>query len=327
MQTTASLRKNISRSGGFIMNVIHMKYAIEVAKYGSINKASEIIGMAQPNISRAIKELEADLGITIFDRSAKGMNLTPEGKEFITRAKSILAQLDALETLFRDNLPNTQKFSVSAPRAAYIVEAFANFSHSIDAEKAEIVLDETATLNTIKKVIASDCKLGIIRYESSAEEFFIKMLESNGITYEPIVEFEYVVVSNKESDLAKKEEIYDDDLRKYIQITHNNPYQATLTASETNKVEQRVSAAKRIYVLDSAAQLELLAENIDTFMWISPAPDTLLERYGLVQKPCLDKRRYYKDVLIYKDSHKITPIESVFIRELKRIAEITCKQL
>ena len=307
------------------MNVIHMKYAIEVAKYGSINKASESIGMAQPNISRAIKELESDLGIAIFDRSAKGMNLTPEGKEFINRAKSILAQLDALETLFRDNLPNTQKFSVSAPRAAYIVEAFANFTHSIDGEKAEIVLDETATLNTMKKVIASDCKLGIIRYESAAEEYFLKMLESNSLVCEPITEFEYVVVSNKESDLAKKDELYDDDLRKYIQITHNNPYQATLTASETNKVEQRVSAAKRIYVLDTAAQLELLAENIDTFMWISPAPSSLLERYGLVQKPCLDKRRFYKDVLIYKQSHKLTQLECDFIRELKRVADNICK--
>ena len=308
------------------MNVIHMKYAIEVAKFGSINKASESIGMAQPNISRAIKELESDLGIEVFDRSAKGMTLTPEGKEFITRAKSILAQLDALETLFRDNLPNTQKFSVSAPRAAYIVEAFANFSHSIDEEKAEIVLDETATLNTIKKVLSSDCKLGIIRFESAAEEYFYKMLASNDLAYEPLTEFEYVVVANKESELAKKEEIYEDDLCKYIQITHNNPYQATLTASETNKVEQRVSAPKRIYVLDSAAQLELLAENIDTFMWISPAPDTLLERYGLVQKPCFDKRRFYKDVIIYKKAHKLTSLENDFIREVKRVAKITCKE-
>ena len=309
------------------MNVIHMKYAIEVAKYGSINKASESIGMAQPNISRAIKELEADLGIAIFDRSAKGMNLTPEGKEFINRAKSILAQLDALETVFRDNLPNTQKFSVSAPRAAYIVEAFANFTHSINGERAEIVLDETPTLNTMKKVNSSDCKLGIIRYESAAEEYFLKMLESNNLVYEPITEFEYVVVSNKDSDLAKRDEIYDEDLRKYIQITHNNPYQATLTASETNKVEQRVSADKRIVVLDTAAQLELLAENIDTFMWISPAPDSLLERYGLVQKPCLDKRRFYKDVLIYKKSHKLTPLEADFVRELKRVAENTFKTI
>ncbi len=305
------------------MNVIHMKYAIEVAKYGSINKASENIGMAQPNISRAIKELEADLGIVIFDRSAKGMNLTPEGKEFITRAQSILAQLDSLESLFRENIPKKQKFSLSAPRAAYIVEAFANFSHSIEGDSAEFVLDETATHNTIKKVISSDCKLGIIRYEAAAEDYFTKMLESNDIGFEPITEFDYVVIANKESDLAKKSEIFDEDLRKYVQITHNNPYQATLSASDSNKVEQRVSAQKRIYVLDSAAQLELLSENIDTFMWISPAPESLLNRYGLVQMNCVNKRRLYKDVLIYRKSHKITPLEATFIRELKRVAEMT----
>ena len=64
------------------MNILHMKYAYEVAKTGSINKASEMLLIAQPNLSRSIKELEADLGITIFDRSAKGMKLTPEGYNF-----------------------------------------------------------------------------------------------------------------------------------------------------------------------------------------------------------------------------------------------------
>ena len=62
-------------------------------------------------------------------------------------------------------------------------------------------------------------------------------------------------------------------------------------------------------------------------MWISPAPDSLLERYGLVQKPCLDKRRFYKDVLIYKKSHKLTPLEADFVRELKRVAENTFKTI
>ena len=55
------------------MNILHMKYAVEVARAGSINKAAETLIIAQPNLSRAIKELESDLGITIFDRSAKGM--------------------------------------------------------------------------------------------------------------------------------------------------------------------------------------------------------------------------------------------------------------
>ena len=69
------------------MNVLHMKYAVEVANNGSLNKAAEKLYIAQPNLSRAIKELEASLGITIFDRSAKGMVMTPAGEEFINYVK------------------------------------------------------------------------------------------------------------------------------------------------------------------------------------------------------------------------------------------------
>ena len=71
------------------MNILHMKYAVEVAKLGSLNKAAETLMIAQPNISRSIKELEADLGITIFQRSAKGMFLTPDGEEFINHARDV----------------------------------------------------------------------------------------------------------------------------------------------------------------------------------------------------------------------------------------------
>ena len=79
------------------MNVLHMKYAVEVARAGSINKAAEELYMAQPNLSRCIKELEADLGIAIFERSPKGMTLTPEGEGFIRYARKALDQIDEIE--------------------------------------------------------------------------------------------------------------------------------------------------------------------------------------------------------------------------------------
>ena len=107
------------------MNILHMKYAVEVAKLGSLNKAAETLLIAQPNISRSIKELEADLGITIFNRSAKGMDLTPEGEEFINYAQNILKQIDEVEMLYKQGAPNKQKFSISVPRACYISDAFA----------------------------------------------------------------------------------------------------------------------------------------------------------------------------------------------------------
>ena len=58
------------------MNILHMKYAVEIAKRGSINKAAERLMMNQPNLSRAVKELETSIGIKIFERSAKGIPVT-----------------------------------------------------------------------------------------------------------------------------------------------------------------------------------------------------------------------------------------------------------
>ena len=91
-----------------------MKYAVEVAKSGSLNKASDILLIAQPNLSRSIKELEADLGIVIFERTTRGMTLTPEGEEFINYAKGILSQIEQVERYYKENSAKIQKFSVLA---------------------------------------------------------------------------------------------------------------------------------------------------------------------------------------------------------------------
>ncbi len=300
------------------MNIIHMKYAVEVARLGSINKASESLNMAQPNISRAIKDLEADVGITIFDRSAKGMNLTPEGTDFIARAQSILSQITDLEHIYRAGTPNKQKFSISAPRAGYIAEAFAEFSKCIDAQKAEIVLDETGTYNTLKKIITSECKLGIIRYESAADSYFKETLEKNGLDYRMISDFQYTVIASKNGPLAEKEYVSREELKHLVQVTHNSPYEAHLTASDAPpKEETRKCADKIVFVLDTAAQLELLAENVNSFMWVSPAPQTLLDRFGLIQLKNADKAKTYMDVLIYRKNYKFSELDKRFIEALE----------
>ena len=78
------------------MNLQHLKYVIEIANSGSINKAAEVLFMAQPNLSRAIRELESELGYTIFDRTSKGMIPTTEGAAFVTTARRILKEIDSI---------------------------------------------------------------------------------------------------------------------------------------------------------------------------------------------------------------------------------------
>ena len=293
-----------------------MKYAVEVARLGSLNKAAETLIIAQPNISRSIKELEADLGITIFNRSAKGMVLTPEGEEFISYAQSILRQIDEVEMLYKQGSPKKQKFSISVPRACYISDAFAKFSKSISEDPAEIFYKETNSQRTIQNVLNNDYKLGIIRYAENYDKFFKSMLEEKGLAYEMVAEFSYVLIMNRENPLALKSEISFDDLPPFIEIAHADPYVPSLPLSVVKKDELPDNIDRRIFIFERASQFDLLSENPDTFMWVSPASRKVLDRYGLVQKKCVDNKKTYKDILIYREGYKQSNLDRQFITEL-----------
>ena len=117
------------------MNILHLKYAVEVAKTQSISKAAENLYMGQPNLSRAIKELEESLGITIFRRTSKGITTTPDGDEFLRRARRIVSQVDEVEEIYRNGKTHKQSFSICVPRASYFSVAMAEFSRHISLDE------------------------------------------------------------------------------------------------------------------------------------------------------------------------------------------------
>ena len=298
------------------MNILHMKYAVEVARVGSLNKASETLLIAQPNLSRSIKELEADLGITIFDRTAKGMFLTPDGETFIGYAKDILKQIDQVDSMYKNGIVKKQKFSISVPRACYISDAFAQFSKTLTEEPAEIFYKETNSQRTINNILNHDYNLGIIRYAENYDKYFKSMLEEKGLTYEMVTEFTYSLIMSKDNPLAQKENITYDDLKGYIEIAHADPYVPSLPLAKVVKEELPDNIDRRIFIFERASQFDLLSENPETFMWVSSAPKKVLDRYNLVQKKCIDNKKVYKDVLIYQTGYKLTKIDKQFITEL-----------
>ena len=298
------------------MNLLHMKYALEVAKSGSINKAAEVLMVAAPNVSRSIKELETDFGITIFERTQNGTKLTPEGEEFINYAKGVLRQIDEIERFYKTGAPKKQKFSISVPRACYISEAFANFSKSLSKEAAEVFYKETNSQRTIHNMTEHDYKLGIIRYAENYDKYFKSMLEEKGFQYELVTEFTYSLIMSADNPLAKKEVITFDDLTEYIEIAHADPYVPSMPLSKVVKEELPDNIDRRIFIFERASQFDLLSLNPETFMWVSPAPQSLLERYNLVLKKCADNKKVYKDVLIYKNEYKLSKLDRQFITEL-----------
>ncbi len=299
-----------------MLNLLHMKHALEVAKAGSLSKASEVLLIAAPNISRSIKELETDLGITIFDRTQNGMKLTLQGEEFINFAKGILGQIDEVEKFYKAGTPKKQKFSISVPRACYISEAFAEFSKSLSKEPAEVFYKETNSQRTIHNMLNHDYKLGIIRYAESYDKYFKAMLEEKGFQYELVTEFTYSLIMSAENPLAEKETITFEDLAEYIEIAHADPYVPSMPLSKVVKEELPDNIERRIFIFERASQFDLLSRNPETFMWVSPAPKSLLERYNLVQRKCADNKKVYKDILIYKNGYALSKLDRQFITEL-----------
>ena len=293
-----------------------MKYAVEVARLGSFGRASETLLIATPNISRSIKELEGDIGITIFERSQKGVTLTPDGEEFIGYAKSLLKQIEHVEGLYKENSVKKQRFSISVPRASYISEALVDFSKELGKEPVEIFYKETNSQRTINNILNHDYKLGIIRYAENYDKFFKTMLEEKGLTYEMVTEFSYKLVMSSESPLAKKEKITFDDLTGLIEIAHADPYVPSLPLAKVVKEELPDNIERRIFIFERASQNDLLSQNKETFMWVSPIPQDTLDKYNLVQLDCVDNKKVYKDILIYKKGYKLTDLDKKFITAL-----------
>ena len=297
------------------MNILHLKYAVCIAENGSINKAAEALHVAQPNLSRVVKEMEADLGIQFFRRSSKGMVLTPDGELFVSQARKILEQVDEMESLYKEKKAGKQRFSISVPRASYISNAFAAFSRTLGKEEAEIFYQETNALQAVKNILEVGYNLGIIRYAAGYDKYFKQMLAEKGLTGEIVAEFKYVLVMHEDSALAAMDSIHFSTLSQYIQIAHADPYVPSLSLSAV-KNEELPQMPRRIFVFERGSQLDLLSENPETFMWVSPLPERLLNRMNLVQRECADNQRVYRDVLIRRQEYSLTELDKRFITEL-----------
>lgn len=301
------------------MNLLYLKYAVEVAACGSINKAAEKLYIDQPNLSRSIKELESSLGVTIFERSARGMRLTPDGEAFLKQAETVLVQVDALENMFRRDVMHKMRFSVSVPRASYISEAFAEFSKRFSAhDQTEIYYKETNSMRAIKNILQEDYRLGIVRYAENFDKYYKEMLSEKGLAYELIAEFRCNLIMSANSPLAKKEKITLADLDDYIEIAHADPYVPSVP-TDTVKKEELPDGNARIFIFERGSQFDLLSENPNTFIWASPVPQNLLSRFNLVERTCDENKKIYKDVIIRRKDYKLSELDLAFISELCRV--------
>lgn len=287
---------------------------MEIERVGSITQAAQNLYMAQPNLSKAIKELEKELGFAIFKRSATGVKLTEEGAEFLYYAKNITNQLNAVGRISQRYGNEKLKYKISIPRGSYLVNGFTSFVSELKLEKGmEITVNETNDIGIISNVVDHGYNIGIIRYQLKNEDYYLSMLKNNHLLYETIWEFEYVLVMSQEHPLAQKQEITMEDLATYTKITHGD---IDLPHDKYSHKDKKNNSRNVIYVYERGSQFDLLTNVPTTYMWVSPIPKKLLEKNHLVQRVCKAEDNLYKDVLIFREDYRINEYDKLFQKKI-----------
>jgi DNA-binding transcriptional LysR family regulator len=298
------------------MNTLFFKYAVEIERTRSITKAAENLYMAQPNLSKAIKEVEDAFGFSIFERNSRGVSPTRKGMEFLVYARTILEQVERIRRLSDGGNEEQRYFSISFPRCSYIAAGFNAFARELDFEKGiTINIQETNSMQAITNITDNKYNLGIIRCQTVYENYFLDYLTDKNLNYDLIWEFEYLALMSKDHCLAGEKDIDLNKLLDCVEIVHGDTIVPYLNVTDMRQYVPN-TAHKRIYLYERWNQFELLTTIPAAYMWAAPIPGHLLARYNLIQRKCLSANNRYKDMLVYPRGYSFSSLDKKFIDKL-----------
>ena len=196
------------------MTLQQLRYAVAVADSGSMNEASKRLFISQPSLSEAMKELEEEIGTQIYLRSNRGIQITPEGEEFLGYARQVLDQYQLLEHRYIDK-KSMEKFSVSTQHYSFAVKAFVEVVKQVGMEEYDFAIHETKTYEVIENVKNFKSELGVLYLNAFNEQVIQKLFRENGLEFIELFQCDTYVYLWGEHPLAQKEQLTMEELQEY----------------------------------------------------------------------------------------------------------------
>jgi len=238
------------------MTLQQLKYAIEVAKWGSINIAAQKLFITQPSLSNAIKELENEINILIFERTNRGVSLTVDGAEFLGYARQVIEQSELLEKRYFNSQPSAQHFSVSTQHYAFAVNAFVDLIKEHGLDEYEFQLRETRTYEVINDVKNLRSEIGILYINEFNAKVLNKMFKENNLQFTTLLVARPHVFISVNNPLARQKTVMLEDLEDYPCLSFEQGEYNSFHFSE--EILSTLSHRKNIRVSDRATLFNLL---------------------------------------------------------------------
>ena len=266
------------------MTLKQLRYVTVVADTGNITEAAKRLYIAQPSLTAAIQELEKEYGIIIFKRTKKGIEVTPEGEEFLGYSRQILEQTDLIEERYAGNSRGKLRFCVSSQHYSFVVEAFVELLKRFGGDKYEFPMRETQTYDIIDDVAHMRSEIGVIYMNSFNETVIKKTLRDNSLVFESLFRAKPHVFVGKNSPLAKKKCITLDDLKPFPRLSYEQGSHNSFYFSE--EILSTVDSDRELLVRDRATLFNLLI-GMDGYTICSGVISEELNGPNIVARPLL----------------------------------------
>lgn len=295
------------------MTLQQLKYVIQAAQSGSINIAAQKLFISQPSLSNAIAELEKEMGITIFIRNHRGVNLTEDGTKFLSYANQVVQQVGLLENEYKKSAHVRRVFAISAQHYAFVVNAFVALVKEYGEDKYEFSLRETRTHDIIEDVRTGRSELGIMFLSKFNRDVILNIIKKADLTFTPLFTADPHVFVSKDNKLAKEKTVTPEQLKNYPRLTYEQGINNSFYFSE--ELLSYEDSPKSIIVSDRATLFNLLI-GLDGYTICSGILSSDLNGTNIVSVPLDCEEQMQIGYICYNDRPKSSVAER-FLFHLK----------
>lgn len=299
------------------MTLQQLRYVVEVATSGSITAAATKLFIAQPSLSKAVSELEAEMGITIFERSSRGVVPTEDGTRFLSYARQVVEQADLLEQQYKHGTPPRRVFAVSSQHYAFVVNAFAELVREYGRERYEFSLREGTTFGTIEDVRLQRSELGVLYRNNFNREVLTSAIRDAELRFEPLFCAREHVFVSRQNPLAQRTSVTLDDLRGYPRLSYDQGSRNSFYFAEEPHITEEVD--KAIVVTDRATLFNLLI-GLDGYTISSGILSSDLNGDDIVSVP-LEGGGVMELGYVYQPKRPLSPLGESYLRHLSRYVQ------
>lgn len=262
------------------MTLQQMRYVIALAESGSFNKAAKKLFISQPSLSNAIKELEKEINITIFIRTTKGVELSPEGHEFFESAKLIIKNSDQLLNRFKNRQTSlSSHLRISSLHYGFVSRAFAKLIAGLP-NSYDVVLYEGSCQQTLQDVITHKSEIGILYVNDSNSSCLTREIRDNHLEFSPLYTAKNNIVVRKDHPLADRSRVLPEDIIPYPFLTY-----------QFEPTDSLIMLGEAIPLFKNHPQKMLRAQDRSTLNWLLRNTDGYSLGHGLMDDV------FYKDII------------------------------